>query len=176
MFHFSAREINLEKLDMKIQKKGSNTYFTEDKSRSKKTQSNELVATSPLILRSDFPTKSKGQSNTKGFPKTNKAPIASFPASDIASLCWQANISFQEYFYAFISEQMWFVSGDDGGLPLFTPKPQPHHITPMSLFLFFGFMPTRPPTTPNTITANLLVGLFTAVLRNPILLSFEPSA
>ena len=26
---------------------------------------------------------------------------------------------------------MWFVSGDDGGLPLFTPKPQPHHITPM---------------------------------------------
>ena len=45
---------------------------------------------------------------------------------------------------------MWFVSGDDGGLPLFTPKPQPHHITPMSLFLFFGFIPTRPPTTPNT--------------------------
>ena len=44
---------------------------------------------------------------------------------------------------AFVLEQMWFVSGDDGGLPLFTPPPPPphsppHHITPMTLLLFLG--------------------------------------
>ena len=84
---FQRQRDKFRKVGYENTKKGSNAYFTEDKSCSKKTQSNELVATSPLILRSDFPTKSKGQSNTKGFPKTNKAPIASFPASDIASLC-----------------------------------------------------------------------------------------